>query len=39
MLALLVFWAAGILGGALKAAIGNTAPIRDPCDRCVVKWR
>jgi hypothetical protein len=39
ILALGVFWAAGILSGALKDAMGDTGPIRHPCDRCVVKWR
>jgi len=39
MLVLGAFWAAGILGGALKASMGDTGPIHHPCKSCVIKWR
>jgi hypothetical protein len=39
MLVLLAFWAAGILGGALKSMITGIGPSPHPCKSCVVKWR
>lgn len=39
LLALLVFWAAGIAGGALKAMTTRMGPSPHPCVHCVIHWR